>query len=252
MIQIHFAKGCKPTAEVLRLLVEKEQAGESKKVPEVGHVYWGFPGAASPALNSKASAFNKLQELEVLAKAGVVTVPFMATKPFAYNAYPVLARKLKHHGGLDIILCKGPVGVRKALARGRSFFTQFIPSRTEYRVWVYRGRHLGTYEKVLAHPEKRHRVGRNHRNGYAFQLVTEANIPRAAVTQAVQSIQALGLDFGAVDILQGNDGRYFVLEVNSAPGVEGEGRQVIQSLAHRIVRWEQAGFPGRKEDVKQS
>jgi glutathione synthase/RimK-type ligase-like ATP-grasp enzyme len=42
------------------------------------------------------------------------------------------------------------------------------------------------------------------------------------------SALALGLDFGAVDIIQDDGGNFYVLEVNTAPGLEG---QTIKSYA---------------------
>jgi hypothetical protein len=138
-----------------------------------------------------------------------------------------------------------PEDIPHRLRAGAQFFTPYIRSQAEYRVWTYRGQHLGTYQKVLAHPERYKKVGRNYDNGFAFQLVREAQIPRAAVELASQAVEALALDFGAVDILHGRDGRFYVLEVNTAPGVEGEGRQVIQALARKIARWEELGYPAR-------
>jgi len=78
--------------------------------------------------------------------------------------------------------------------------------------------------------------------------VTEANIPRAAVELAGDALQAIGLDFGAVDILVGKDGQNYVLECNSAPGVEGDDRQVIRALARKIANWERNGFLRRNGD----
>jgi D-alanine-D-alanine ligase-like ATP-grasp enzyme len=43
------------------------------------------------------------------------------------------------------------------------------------------------------------------------------------VTEAQKAVNALGLDFGAVDIIyNGHEDKYYVLEVNTAPGMEGE------------------------------
>jgi glutathione synthase/RimK-type ligase-like ATP-grasp enzyme len=61
----------------------------------------------------------------------------------------------------------------------------------------------------------------------------------------------LGLDFGAVDVLLGRDGKFYVLECNTAPGVEGEGRQVIQALARKIANWVKKGYPTRKEALNE-
>lgn len=246
-IALHVAKGCTPTAKTLTaLLIENGLEVGHQKAD--GAVCWGAGVGGKNTLNSNCSRYDKLQQLEVLNKAGVVVVPFgTVPPPFKSPRYPVLARKLHHHGGKDILICRSPKRCRIAAGRGRTFFTQLIPSSTEFRVWVYRNRHLGTYEKVLKYPAKRKRmVGRNYRNGYAFELCTEGKIPRSAVEMAILSVSALGLDFGAVDVLLGRDGKYYVLEVNTAPGVEGEGRQVIQSLATRIAKWAEKGFPAKQ------
>lgn len=247
-IQLHIAKNCGPTGRILGKLLT--DAGiVLTHGPADAHVCWGAGGAYAPALNARCSGHNKLQELETMAHTGIQTVPFYYPPANIWTLpYPVLARKLQHHGGFDIRYCKNAIRARRALRAGRAFFTRYIPSTTEFRVWVYRKRHLGTYEKVLAHPEMKSRmIGRNHKNGYAFQLVNEANIPRLAVDMAIRSVGALGLDFGAVDILLGRDGKFYVLETNSAPGVEGENRQVIQALAKRIACWVQKGYPPRTE-----
>lgn len=250
MIHLRVAKGCQPTANILAQLLLKE--GVKLALDGKSVVCWGAGSSeTSKSLNNNCSAFNKLTQLQKLHAAGVPIVPLVGSKTHqkwmnGHNpVFPVLARKLHHVGGRDIIICRSPLGCRRALARGRAYFTQFLQSKTEYRVWVYRKRHLGTYQKYLKYPWKKRGINRNYKNGYAFQLVTADAVPRAAVDFAIRSIAALGLDFGAVDILVVSEGNYVVLEVNTAPGVEGEGRQGIQALAHRIAQWEKAGYPAR-------
>ena len=46
-------------------------------------------------------------------------------------------------------------------------------------------------------------------------------VPAEAKTQAQNAVEALGLDFGAVDIILGKNGIWYVLEVNTACGLEG-------------------------------
>ena len=252
MIHLRVAKGCQPTANILAQLLAKEHVVLGNH-ENPGVVCWGAGMENVPkVLNANCSAFNKLTQLKKLVSVDIPTVPIIEQIPLWMHGhnpvFPILARKLSHVAGRDIILCRSPKGSRKALARGRAYFTQFIPSTTEFRIWVYRKRHLGTYEKILKYPWKKRGINRNYHNGYAFQLVTQASIPRSAVDIAIAAVAALKLDFGAVDILRGKNGQFFVLEVNTAPGVEGEGRQAIQSLAHRIARWEAAGYPSRVED----
>jgi hypothetical protein len=51
---------------------------------------------------------------------------------------------------------------------------------------------------------------------------------------AKRAVEALGLDFGAVDIGKKADGTLIVLEVNRAPGVEGG---TSEAYARKIVAW---------------
>jgi len=48
------------------------------------------------------------------------------------------------------------------------FFTKYVPSVRRVRVWIYRKRHLGTYEEVLRRPES-HAVGKlTFKNGFGL------------------------------------------------------------------------------------
>jgi len=241
MIRVVVARGSRLTGQLL--------AGMLQGVAGDATVSYGV--RLSPqknVLNAMAGGGNKYEELDRLAKAGI-RVPWYCRSSeigTASPTLPLLGRRYNHRGGTDIRLCETPRSVRFWSQR-RDFFTRFIDSDREYRVWVYRNSHLGTYEKVLRHAPKRPgMVGRNHGNGYAFELVHAENVPREAVAVACKAIGALGLDFGAVDIIHGRDGEYYTLESNSAPGVEGEGRQCIQLLAKHITRWVEKGCPQRK------
>lgn len=243
-IALHIAKGCGPTGELLAGLLQKQ--GVTVSHTATSHVCWGVGIKTDlPTLNRNVSR-TKLTELETLRKAGVPTIPYTTGMPVDF---PVLARLPQHHGGRDIRVCLDQGDVRRCKAKGYAFFSLYVPRQTEYRVWIYRRQHLGTYEKVLKYPNKLRGVGCNYDNGYAFTLVPSAQIERAAVEVAAKAVEALQLDFGAVDILVGRQHKYYVLEVNTAPGVEGEGRQVIQALAQKVANWEKLKYPPRHGDV---
>ena len=238
MIDFKIADGCGPTGRLLRDLVTANSAGRN------AIVCWGVGSKSElPTLNGAAGAHNKLGQLVRFRAANLSVPPFWEAPPKDANDYPVLGRHLQHHGGKDISLIMQPADA--ALFRS-DFYTHYIPRETEYRVWCYRRQHLGTYEKRLVRPERYKRVGANWNNGFAFQLMEAAQIPRDAVELAWRGVDVLGLDFGAADILRGVDGKLYLLEVNTAPGVEGENRQVIQALANKILRWERLEFPKRK------
>lgn len=238
MLDFRIADGCGPTGRTLRDLVGVVRGN--------GVVCWGMGyGGELPALNRHASRYDKLEQLRVLRDAGVLTVPFFERLPEGAENYPLLGRRLRHHGGRDIQLIMQP---GDAAHCGADFYTRYIPRQTEYRTWVYRRRHLGTYEKVLAHPERYNRIGANFRNGFAFNLVPGEGVADEIRNLGSATVTALGLDFGAVDILRGMDGRYYVLEANTAPGAESEDRFGIRNLASKIRRWADLGFPRRNGD----
>lgn len=255
MLQLRIAQGCGPTGRTLANLIRAaghNVSGDNWQRADAV-VCWGtgYTGQL-PSLNRNAGRVNKLEELRRIQAAGLPTPALYTDRRVVM--YPALGRQLHHHGGTDIKLALEANDVDFLLQQGAAqFFTGFVPSRTEYRFWVYRRRHLGAYEKVLAYPQerlRRWRVGRNYANGYAFRLMPEAAIPREGVDLAARTVDTLGLDFGAVDVLHGQDGRFYVLECNSAPGVEGEGRQVIQALARKIARWAGNNYPRRNGDLQ--
>jgi RimK-like ATP-grasp domain len=242
MLTFRIADGCTPTGKVLRQLVGTGHAGST------GVVCWGR-GYTGPerTLNAKAGAANKFQQLQKFKAAGILTPPFWEQVPTAPENFPVLGRKLSHHGGTDIALIMQP---GDAALFPSDFYTRYIPRLTEFRTWIYRRRHLATYEKRLTKPGQYKKVGANWRNGFTFQLVPSESVPDGLRVIAAKCVDCLGLDFGAVDILKGVDDKLYVLEVNTAPGVETNGRQGIQALAAKIKKWEQLGFPRRNGDAE--
>lgn len=244
MLTYRIAQGCEKTASLLRQLAPGSHAARA------GVVCWGVAyNGTEPSLNARCGAANKLQQLQKFKNAGILTPPFWDKLPTAAEDFPVLGRKLQHHGGTDIRLIMEPEMAQ--IFKSSDFYTRYVPRQTEYRSWVYRRRHLATYEKRLVRPEdavRRNRVGANHRNGYAFLLMNSDSVPDGIRDIAAKSVEALGLDFGAVDILRGVDERYYVLEVNTAPGAESADRSGLKSLALKIQTWERLGMPRRNGD----
>jgi len=202
-----------------------------------------MPDGRIPTLNARAGMADKYEQLRTLHRAGV-TVPPLYNEGHEIK-FPLLARKRQHRAGKDLMPVFQPEEIPWRRAAGAEFFVEYIPVANEYRCWVFRDSHLGTYEKHMVRPAEYKRIGRNFKNGFAFQLVRHDDIPRGAVEEAKKSVKALGLDFAAVDILRGKDGKFYVLELNTAPGVEGPNRQVVQGLTEKIARWVKEGYPRR-------
>lgn len=99
-------------------------------------------------------------------------------------------------------------------------YTLKFSARREYRVHVF-------CDKAIDVTQKRRRNGadsaavRSFGNGYVFCHDNVEQYPQSMVDACRSAVTALGLQFGAVDVLLKDDGTCAVLEVNSAPGIEG-------------------------------
>lgn len=104
-------------------------------------------------------------------------------------------------------------------------YTKYKRKDKEYRVHVFKGEIIDTQEKRRV--GKSHRPAtyneyiRNHSTGWVF-CRGGLRIPIGLHELALSAITALELDFGAVDIIHNSKHqKSYVLEVNTAPGLEG-------------------------------
>lgn len=249
MIHLRVARVAATTGRTLQALLEGRGVQTTLNEPGIaggGVVCYGWgtgDGFPIPTLNANAGQYNKFDELMMLAAAGVPVPRAINSSDGTNFPFPAFARKYEHSGGRDLRVVLSADELPARIEAGWNFFTEVLPVQTEYRVWVYRGRHLATYEKYLAHRERFRGYGRNTRNGFAFGLRDESPYMTRVAGEAVD---ALGLDFGGVDVIRKQDGTLAVLEVNSAPGIQGDHRQAIVRLAAKIARWEQLGYPKRR------
>lgn len=242
MLELHTTAG--PTGRLLKELLQQKHLLDGRVK---GIVNYGYhqDGRGLPTLNAKAGTKNKYEELVALDDAGVTTVPF--SRSVLDLCAPILGRRYHHTQGNDILVYR----VRPLLRGDRlsDFYTELIEKEKEYRVWAFRNKFLACYEKQKLYPAKkrgRHPAIWNWGNGYAYKFVQPESVPARAKALGINAIKAMSLDFGAVDLLQGQDGHFYVLEVNSAPGTQGEARQGITSLVNNIERWAKDGFPERE------
>jgi len=189
-------------------------------------INWGVPGNNNPEyLNYKASiAANKLSTFKAL--EDINPLEFSTLKNHALRwldeGYTVYARtELCSSQGRGIVLIQpGSTEVIDA-----PLYTRGISGTlTEFRIHVFNGQVIDAVQKRRLSRERREAEGievndliRNHSNGYIF--AREGIIgPDDTKTLALESIEALGLNFGAVDVVW-NEGSSYVLEVNTAPGI---------------------------------
>ncbi len=104
-----------------------------------------------------------------------------------------------------------------------SFAVKYIKKMAEYRVHVFDGEVIRVQQKRRqAGFEGRNNQVRNHANGWVF-CTENVQAPDALKDIAIKAVGAVGLTFGAVDVIwNAREDKYYVLEINTAPGLEGE------------------------------
>ncbi len=159
-----------------------------------------------PFATNKINTFTKLKE------AGVPTVEWTTNKDTAITWEDVIIARTKitSNAGKGIIFCT------KADLPEAKLYTKFIEDGVEYRVHVFNGEVIDYQKKFGTASIK------NHDNGTIFiRTIDGEPLKRIEDNEkiAVDAVKALGLDFGAVDIIR-KDKKSFVLEVNTACGME--------------------------------
>lgn len=195
----------------------------------------------SPGLVSAAS--DKIRCLQLLQEAGV-NVPQFSTSLaevrtwFDEGIEKVFCRTLtRANSGRGIVLAEEPDQLVPA-----PLFTAGVGKRREYRVHVMRGEVIDFVQKKKMSDETISERDiqfdtdiRSHQNGWVFaregvELLDDVR------DQSVRAIEALGLDFGAVDVAKiAGGGPAVVFEVNTAPGLEGTTLERYVAAFNRLV-----------------
>jgi glutathione synthase/RimK-type ligase-like ATP-grasp enzyme len=208
-------------ADVLGGKVLKKEGSTYIRRPGDIIINWGDSNAGNlSCLNlagNVATAANKLASFRRFQDAGVSTPSFAAdVSQVNWKGLTVVRHKLSGHSGEGIEL-RDAGDLPSA-----PLYVQYVPKKAEYRVHVV-GKRVVLVQRKARDPrcDNPNWKVRNHGNGFIF-VRNDVNPPVGVEEQAIKATGALGLDFGAVDIIWNEERqRAYVLEVNTAPGLEG-------------------------------
>ena len=181
-------------------------------------------------------ASNKLAAFRKMKKGGVSVPDFTTDRKEATDWLKdsvIVVRKLLsgHSGaGIEIVEPKGEIP-------NAPLYVRYVKKKAEYRIHVFKG-------KVIDAQHKRRKSGlekeeidtkvRNHDNGWVF-CKEDINPPKEVLDESLKAMEALQLDFGAVDVIYNDyESKSYVLEVNCAPGLEGS---TVTSYKDAILKW---------------
>ena len=211
-------------------------------------INWGCtktkPGAVCSFLNKPekvAVAVNKLETFNVLKTAGIkvpeFTTDVAVAKTWIESEYKVLARfMLRSHSGNGIRIIRE----MNELPTNAPLYVRYFKKKHEYRVHVLNG-------QVIDFVEKKKRSGlneedpgynkyiRSYNHGWVF-CREGVTLPDTVKQECIKAVQALGLDFGAVDVGMNERGKIVVFEVNCAPALEGTTVQKYAEAFNGLLR----------------
>lgn len=111
------------------------------------------------------------------------------------------------------------------------YFQEFIDKEKEFRFFVMNNRIVWACEKI---PPENPGVAWNCTHGASFTNVRWGSWNLDAIRQAILSCNFVGLDFGAVDVIQ-KDRENFVIEINTSPSISGRYRP--ECVAKVFDKW---------------
>ena len=246
------SKGAKALADALGGKVLKLEGSTWKAKAGDKVIVWGntntsttFNGIPCPILNDPAhivNASNKLKFFNMMKEVAPDDIPQFWTKKedIPEDAYPVVCRTvLAGHSGDGIVIADDSEGLVAA-----PLYVRYMKKKDEFRIHVGRKtQYVGendhepsesgviTTFKTIAVQRKARRTEtpdeevnwkvRNLAGGFIFQR-NNVNVPDKVVEAAHRALAATNLDFGAVDVIWNeNQEKAYVLEINTAPGLEG-------------------------------
>ena len=216
------------------------------KYPSHTIINWGnseYPEWYNPTSGSKwlnrpenvAKASDKILCFKELKNCDIPTPEWTTDHRVALewskSGHIVYCRTLtRAKGGNGIVIAKKPLELVSA-----PLYTKYLETRGEYRVHVFK-------DKVIDYQKKRMKLEvldndnnnvyiRNVNNGFVF-CRNSLDYIEDNKRIAILALSSLSLDFGAIDIIRDIHRKSFVLEINTAPGLEG---QTVNSYANAII-----------------
>lgn len=189
--------------------------GCSKVIPLSSHIFINHPALVNVAGNKQFS-------FETFKLNGLAIPLFTTNKDEALawikDGHLVVGRQtLRGHSGQGIVLST------EDDIESCPLYVQYKKKRHEYRVHVVQ-------DKIIDVQQKRRRkdvtdINSKIRNAHTGWVYCRDNVtlPEDASKLATDAVKCLSLDFGAVDIIWNEkENKSYLLEVNCAPGLEGE------------------------------
>jgi glutathione synthase/RimK-type ligase-like ATP-grasp enzyme len=205
-----------------------------------GNIRQGFNGIVINSIESINNARDKLYTLTILSENGI-KVPEFGIE-FENITKPFFARERFHKKGRDILIYKdNDVVPIETLKNTKHYWIKYIPTDREYRIHVMGDEVIQICKKIPNDNTHENDMIRNLESGWHLAEARNWQEGYNKLKEiAIASVKYLGLDFGAVDVILGKDKQYYVLEVNTAPGLDNKRLDLYVENFIKLVTLKQA------------
>lgn len=201
-----------------------------------GDINWGA-ASVDTVLNRDISSVTNKRKMRMEFQLQDVPMPYLYTDHQAHSkalqGKRLVGRPDTHTKGRGFWRVNSNESFMRALRGTRrkkaaTHFMEFVEAEREYRVHIFNGKSIRISEKGFTDGSRKEYITR--KPTHDVRHVREA---------AKRAVGAVGLNFGAVDILARGDANQevFVLEVNSAPGLGGS---MPALYANTFIKWKES------------
>lgn len=181
-------------------------------------------------------ASDKYRAREAIDNEGV-RVPSYSHDPNDLQ-FPIIGRPKRHYKCLNFHYYEN----REALERDYSlpqkiregfYFQERIPQKKEYRVHMFQGdpMRIQVKYKRTSYPDP---IKRGMKFGWGFKIRNHRSTSDVLLDMCRIAMESVSLDFGAIDAILGEDNKFYILEINTAPGLNDSGARLY---ANKMVEW---------------
>lgn len=186
----------------------------------ISHFKYGTPNDAG----------NKTQDTYNITRAGLSFVPTIITANYDLavdyiksswdGELPVVSKVPNSSQGDGVTKCDSLKELKGTFVNSKNpkyedfrIVQKFIPNDGDYRVLIFDGKIIASARRVSKDPSKEFRNNLS-KGGEGY----EEQVPHEAAQLALDAVKAVNKDMAGVDLIQDKrDGKWYVMEVNSAP-----------------------------------
>jgi len=151
---------------------------------------------------------------------------------------PIIVKAARLGGGKAVYLAKSIDQIKHILKKNprmEIILQEFIPNDLEYRIMVLGGKAAVAEFKVRTQKKE---FRNNAAVGAKEIFINIKDVPRSLKETCVRAAKIMDIQVAGVDAIEGKDGKHYLTEVNSAPGLslDVEGSYELEELVKYLAR----------------